>query len=345
MSVSTTKLLMSKLLKVNPSEAAAQNELSWLAKKALEKHLVTSNEEPRKSSKPISKKLAKFREMRFHQKVKYSESIIPTYRRLQSGDDSILPSLIDRMGKTHLKRLTSYVKRRSRNEPLQYILGSQPFAGLDQFSIRRPVLIPRWETEWWTMKLIDTVKAARPTRILDLCSGSGCIALALAKHLSPDLVVGVDVSVTARRTAIANQRGLKLSNAKFIAASIFDDALVPALVRDYGHFDLIVSNPPYVSTPDYELLDPSVKEWEDPLALRGGDDGLTFYKRIAEIWPHLIAPASPSPVKLAMEIGDTQADAVSQLFTHSTDERLGSAGHEVEVWKDLASKDRTVILK
>lgn len=201
--------------------------------------------------------------------------------------------------------LASYramVARRAKREPLQYILGSQEFSGLD-FAVTPDVLIPRHDTE----VLVDEAlkRAAADAAILDIGLGSGCIAIALAKALPGAAVCGVEKSAGALVVARENaeRHGVSL---EIVEGSLFE----PLQGR---RFDLIVSNPPYITTADLATLEPEVREHEPLGALDGGADGLAFYR--------LIVPGAAEHLNpggwLLVEIGIGQARAVEELFSLS----------------------------
>lgn len=187
------------------------------------------------------------------------------------------------------RELKSALKRRMRREPLQYIIGHVDFCGL-RIAVGSGVLIPRPETELLVEEVIREVARCKiqvtsengnsslvtrrsSLRILDLCTGSGCIALALAKHLPQSVVVGTDISEKALEYAGENATTNSISNVAFMKGSLYEP------VRGMK-FDIIVSNPPYIKTPDMEKLQPEIREWEPREALDGGEDGLRFYGEI-----------------------------------------------------------------
>ncbi len=196
------------------------------------------------------------------------------------------------------------VGRRAKREPLQYILGSQDFFGLD-FEVTPGVLIPRHDTE--TLVREALARAPGAATILDIGVGSGCIAIALAKNLPGAEVSGVDPSpralVLAERNAHRHQVSLDL-----LCGSLFD----PVRGR---RFDLVVSNPPYIPAADLAGLQPEVRDYEPREALDGGGDGLDYYRRII--------PAAAAHLNaggwLIVEIGIGQARAVLELFEKAGD--------------------------
>ncbi len=161
------------------------------------------------------------------------------------------------------------------HKPLQYILGNVPFCGLT-IDVKQPILIPRPETEEWTMWLIAQLRPLgnRPIRILDMCTGSGCIALALAHALPNAQVVGSDKNPAAIALAQENQKNNNVSNVTFVISDAYE------AFRPEHHFDLIVANPPYLTQAEYEQLSPTVKNWEDADALQAADEGLAVYRAI-----------------------------------------------------------------
>ena len=173
--------------------------------------------------------------------------------------------------------LSGILVRREQREPLQYILGHIDFYGLD-IKVGPGVLIPRPETE---LLVEESIKAAesqksingKPLQILDLCTGSGCIALALGKHLPFAVVYATDISDKALSYAYENRKRNGVRNVTFIKGDLYEPV-------DGQEFDLIVSNPPYVRSSDINLLQPEITHWEPREALDGGEDGMVFYRRI-----------------------------------------------------------------
>ncbi|KAI8882881.1 S-adenosyl-L-methionine-dependent methyltransferase [Backusella circina FSU 941] len=223
-------------------------------------------------------------------------------------------------------QLEQYISERvEQHKPLQYILGNQPFCDLDIVT-KPPTLIPRYAVPRLTSK--------EPLRILDVCTGSGCIALALAAHLPKHSseIVGMDISSQA--IALANHNlnihSKRLSNSvNFIQQDIFQFHM-----QKY-EFNLIVSNPPYVTDEEYEHLDSDVKDWEDHRALVAPEQGTLVHKQIIET-ARYCHPFGDLP-KLVMEIGGThQVEVLSEALS-------GSGFKDIDVWKDLAGKDRVVI--
>lgn len=201
--------------------------------------------------------------------------------------------------------LTSFrgmVARRAKREPLQYILGSQEFMGLE-FDVLPGVLIPRHDTEVLVTALIQ--RAGEQSRILDIGVGSGCIAVALARALPQAEVVGVDNSPEA--LVLAQQNAARLG----VRITLFAGSLFEPFPGQ--KFDLIVSNPPYIPTTDLETLQPEVRDFEPIQALDGGPDGLDFYQRITQAAPAYLKPGG----WLLFEVGVNQAEPVQKLFTRA----------------------------
>jgi len=201
--------------------------------------------------------------------------------------------------------LASYrakVARRAKREPLQYILGSQEFNGLD-FVVTPEVLIPRHDTEVLVAEALK--RASADAAILDIGLGSGCIAIALAAALPGAAVCGVDKSTGALDVARKNaeRNGVRL---EIVAGSLLE----PFHGR---RFDLIVSNPPYIPSADLATLEPEVREHEPLGALDGGADGLAFYRAIIASAPQHLQPGG----WLLVEIGISQGAAVTELFAQS----------------------------
>jgi len=211
------------------------------------------------------------------------------------------------VGEAARSAYAALVDRRVAREPLAYILGVKEFYSLE-FAVTPAVLIPRPETETVVAAALD-VLATRPTaRVLDLGTGSGAIALAIAANAPQAVVVASDISDAALAVARHNAERLGLAGrVTFRQADCFD-------VRDGGAAlepcDLILSNPPYIVDREIVGLQPEIARWEPRLALAGGSDGLGFYRRIAARLPEYLAAEG----RLIVEIGDGQADAVTRIL-------------------------------
>ena len=198
------------------------------------------------------------------------------------------------------------VQRRLANEPIQYITGEQEFYGL-ALRVTREVLIPRPETEQLVEAVLAELDAKQPLRILDVGTGSGAIAIALAHHLPHARVTAVDLSAAALEVAASNAvRHALAGRIRFIESDLLD-----ALLPDELHLDVIVSNPPYVPTADRASLHPQVREHEPAAALFAGPDGLDVYRRLI---PQARAALRPNGL-LALEIGHGQKEAVTALLS------------------------------
>lgn len=215
--------------------------------------------------------------------------------------------------------------------PLQYLIGSVPFLACD-ILVEPPILIPRQETEAWCADLIKKLQKVpnQSLRILDVCTGSGCIAIALAKTFPNALVYALDISEQAlsltKKNANHNQVSINL-----ILSDLFTN--VPQTIL----FDIIVSNPPYISQGEWSKLDPSVKEWEDSNALIAPDGGLGIIQQIITkatdfLDPQSILIAHHVP-QLIIEIGHSHSSAVKTLYRNA-------GFKEVIVEKDLHGHDR-----
>jgi release factor glutamine methyltransferase len=221
-----------------------------------------------------------------------------------------------------------------KHEPLQYLIGSVPFNNLI-LNVKPPVLIPRIETEEWVTGLIEALLPLHTQKltILDMCTGSGCIALALAKALPNATIYAVDIAPHAIILAQENAQKNNISNITIIQSDLFEQ-----LPRDIK-FDCIVSNPPYVTQPEWAELDQSVTAWEDKGALVADNDGLALIERIIDNAPdylkhnHLLEQHKiPS---LLIEIGRDQGNVVAQLMKQAN-------FSNVKIQKDLSGNDRVV---
>lgn len=216
------------------------------------------------------------------------------------------------------------VKRRREGEPLQYITGIAPFFGYEFKSDRR-ALIPRFDTEILVEEALQRIRPGM--RILDICTGSGCVPIALAKTLEERRISSIDIEASdISEDALALAR----ENAERLGASVLffrSDLLLSA----EGRYDLITANPPYITEEEMRSLDHEVYDYEPRLALFGGPDGLTFYRRIVSETQRHLSPGG----WLLMEIGCKQAAAVEELCAFE-------GFTEIKTVKDLAGRDRVV---
>lgn len=198
-----------------------------------------------------------------------------------------------------LARYRAMVARRGRREPLQHILGSQEFFGLE-LEVTPDVLVPRYDTETLVYEALARMPAA--TAVLDIGTGSGCIAIALARQLPQAVVTAVDISAAALDVACRNaaKNGV---NIEFLQGSLCE----PVAGR---YFDLMVSNPPYIPVGDIEGLDPEVRDFDPRGALDGGPDGLDIYRKLV---PAALA-CLVTGGWLLVEIGIGQERDVIELF-------------------------------
>lgn len=224
-------------------------------------------------------------------------------------------------------RFTDFIYRRGRREPAHYIIGEVEFCGLI-FKINKDVLIPRPETESLVEEAIGL--SLKEVTVLDLCTGSGCIAISIAKGLPAGRVYAVDISEGAVNIAKENaERNGVEDRITFLAGDLFK---AMEGIGMEGKFDLIVSNPPYVSKIEMEALQPEIKDYEPVLALYGGEDGLDFYRKIIHEAPRYFSPSGI----LIMELGYGMADVVRDLL-----EKEGCY-NRVEIKKDIAGIDRII---
>ena len=228
---------------------------------------------------------------------------------------------------SEVDRYREYVRQRLQRVPVQYITGVAAFRKLE-LTVTPAVLIPRPETE----VLVDVALELLPEggRVLDLCCGSGAIALSLAQEAAAAEVVATDVSADALEVAKASgQRCGLAERVEWHCGDLF------APLRGTEPFDLVAANPPYVRRDDLAQLAPEVRDYEPLLALDGGEDGLAYYRRIAQEAADFIRPGG----YLLLEVGDGQSAAVEDLLAQA--ERLT----EVQIRPDLNQIPRVVVAR
>lgn len=217
-----------------------------------------------------------------------------------------------------IKNYHKMIQKRSQHIPLQHLTGEQEFMGIS-FYVNEKVLIPRQDTEILVETALPYVQGKK---VLDMCTGSGCIAISLVLLGNPRECIAVDLSrealAVAKKNALANHAAVRL-----VESNLFENVA--------GSFDVIVSNPPYISPEEIEGLMSEVKDFEPRMALDGGEDGLFFYRRITEKAIQFLNNGG----YLFYEIGCEQAEAVMAL--------LKKAGfHKIQCVKDYAGLDRVV---
>ncbi|HEY0551670.1 MAG TPA: peptide chain release factor N(5)-glutamine methyltransferase [Verrucomicrobiae bacterium] len=211
------------------------------------------------------------------------------------------------LNETELNRVREMVKRRANREPLQHILGSTSFCGLE-IKCSRAALVPRPETELLAERgwqFLSTLNSPVSTA-LDFGTGTGCIAIALAIKAPQAVVHALDISAEA--LALARENAAKSNCTDRVAFHEGDGfAALPSGLQ----FDLIVSNPPYIAAEEIDTLQQEVRDFDPRLALDGGRDGLDFYRRISKEAPPFLRPGG----KLMAEFGDGQAEEVKKIFS------------------------------
>lgn len=233
----------------------------------------------------------------------------------------------------------SLVKRLQSGEPVQYITGKAPF-GDHEFIVTPDVLIPRFDTELLLEKASEYIKSATgsdrsdPFDILDLCTGSGCLAVSIARSFPQINVCASDISEAAIAVARQNaESDVFDSNVVFYAGDLFEP-FRSLTGPQRAVFDLIVSNPPYIPSKDIDSLEKTVKDHEPRLALDGGDDGCDFYRRIIKEAKDFIKKGG----RLMLEAGIGQASVIESLLS-------GEGYSDIVIYKDLGGIDRVVSAK
>ena len=208
------------------------------------------------------------------------------------------------LGGAELAAVRDLIQRRRAGEPVAYLRGTREFYGLP-FLVDRRVLVPRPDTETLVEVALERTRSHRlGARVVDLCTGSGCVAIALAHQRPTWQIVGVDVDAGA--VALARENALRLGAVPAVQV-IQGDLFAPLHGR---RFDLVAGNPPYIPTEECERLAPTIRDFEPRVALDGGSDGLAVTARIVAEAPAHLEPGG----LLALEIGCDQGDAVAGLF-------------------------------
>lgn len=222
-------------------------------------------------------------------------------------------------------QFSSFISRRAKNEPVSYITGKREFMSLE-FNVQKGILVPRPDTEILVEKIIDTYKESS-VKILDLCTGSGAIAVSLAYYLKDSSVIAVDKYDICVQAATQNAKKHNVSDRVcVIKADVLDTFSINEQI------DCIVSNPPYIKSEVLTSLPSDIKDYEPDYALDGGNDGLIFYEKITEYASKKLNPCGI----LAFEIGFDQGESVKQIIDKTGD------FINIEILKDLAGLDRVI---
>ncbi|MBU8897616.1 peptide chain release factor N(5)-glutamine methyltransferase [Corallococcus sp. H22C18031201] len=241
---------------------------------------------------------------------------------LQTGRVRLYVDLDRPLSKEELATFRALIERRLAGEPTQYLTGVKEFYNRP-FRVDSRVLIPRPETELLVEAILQVLPKDAPSRALDVCTGSGCIAISLAAERPQATVLATDLSPGAATVARANAEALKVADRVTVLEG---DLLAP--VPAEARFHVVVSNPPYVDAGDIPGLSPEVRH-EPHMALDGGPDGLRLIRRVVTDARRFLEPGG----LLAMEIGETQGPAVLEL--------LRAAGYsDARVEKDLERRER-----
>jgi len=250
--------------------------------------------------------------------------------------EQLLSNHIIQLNDTQMETIKLWLhKLVDKHIPIQYLIGTIPFNGIE-ILLEPPILIPRPETEEWVVKLIKQLKslADQKLSILDIGTGTGCIALALAHELPQATVYATDISEKAIKLGHINAIHNGITNAHFIKSNVFNG--IPHVLR----FDVIVSNPPYISQEEWTTLNKSVTEWEDKAALVAPDKGLSIIETIInqaccfiKLNDELIKKEIPNVI---IEIGYNQANDVSNLMKNADFSMI-------TIEKDLEGKDRVAL--
>ena len=214
------------------------------------------------------------------------------------------------------------IERRSKRIPLSYVIGTRDFFGLT-FKVNENVLIPEQETE---LLVEEVIKYSEGKAVLDMCTGSGCIAISIALFGKPSKVAASDISEKALEVARENAKSLKAGEISFIQGDMFEN------VTD--KFDIIVSNPPYIETGEIDELMPEVRDYIPRLALDGDIDGLKFYRIISK---EAVKKLNKNG-RIFYEIGYNQSRAVASIL-------LENGFTDVKIMKDYSGLDRLVMAK
>ncbi len=268
--------------------------------------------------------------MNAKQGVAYAKELLEKVSSEAEGEAEILVAHLLDISRGSLKytsrqieqnQIEPLINRRLKGEPLQYILGKWGFYK-GEFLVGEGVLIPRQDTETLVETAVEFLKDRKSPTVIDLCSGSGCVAISIATDYPEAQVIACEKYEKAYSFL---EKNIKLNNTKNVKPMLLD-----ITEESFGEADLIVSNPPYITKKDMEVLQSEVLK-EPETALYGGEDGLYFYRVIAEKWSPLLKKGG----MLALEIGIGQEESVKELLKKAGLKNIGTK-------KDLCGVQRVV---
>jgi len=226
-----------------------------------------------------------------------------------------------------LNIIRSYIKRRLENEPLQYITGSCSFYGR-QFIVNEHVLIPRPETERLIDIALEKLNSNNAPSILDVGTGSGCIAITLGLEIRNANVLGIDISKNAINVAKTNAKQLSTGNVRFDIIDFLKQKL-------FDPVDLVISNPPYIPQNEFYSLMKEVREYEPSLALTDGEEGLTFYYFFAKLGKFIIKPNGHMILEVGIGEHPKKVKSIFDEYGH----------YSLEIIKDYNGADRVMVIQ
>ncbi len=239
--------------------------------------------------------------------------------------NGMLPLYLEKNAENIKEKYFELIEKRANHTPCSYITNKKEFMALD-FFVKEGVLIPRPETENLCEYAIEKIKKEkRNVMVADICSGSGCIGLSIAKYCKNAHVTLFEISDVAIEVSEINKENLKIESAKIVKKDILNEEIEES-------FDFIFSNPPYIPVEDIPILMEEVRDYEPKIALTDGCDGMTFYKRLSEIASKRLKKGGI----MAVEIGINMHNDVENIF-----KKYG----ETEVIKDDFGIERIIVLK
>lgn len=233
---------------------------------------------------------------------------------------------IDTLTDKNYKRYMKLISKRCKHIPLDKLIGFTEFYNL-KIPYNKNVLSPRQETELLVERVIKDIKNHKDLKVLDMCSGSGCIGLSISKETDTKVTLS-DISKKALKVAKRNGKYNYVENVNFVNSDLFNNIL--------DKYDIIVCNPPYIKTSDLEKLEIEVRDFDPILALDGGKDGLEFYRKIIKVLPQFLN-TSNNYGYIYFEIGIDQSKDICKMLEKDFE--------NIEIVKDYAGIDRFIIAK